>query len=690
MTPNCRNGMGLRVAVPRGLGIAIAAYAFCLAQTAQSQIETGAKSTGQAPAAAELQKRIDALEHKLTARVRAVRNLLEHLRSAEEARRKLQTQCDELRDQAATMSAHEQTLATLRTDITAARGRIKALEAECAELKAKAPAGDVVLRSVHDRQVEELRRKLDESQQQTTALQAQLKGLRDATVPRKEHEQKTKQLQDALTVAEEKTQAIQAKIPTDDIVLRRVHNEKVGKLQRNLESGNNTIKRLEEQIELLRKPDLPEKTHNEQLARLQHALTTAEKRADALASDLTEAKTKARAEDAALKSLHEKAETRLREELTNAGVQTKTLETTLKALRETTVTRKEHTEKVAALQNALTEIEALVQTRNAQITVLQAKTPREDVVPRRVHEEQTAKLRVELAGSVARTAAFEDQLATVRAELEKAQGELDRQRPAETERITDGDVRFLQSEVAGLEARVADLTDPKQAAQLRQGLIDSQKMVLLLRHELARLRRERHKVSPEQQPLITSHFEKAKTAEQERKPEAAVWHYEQILKLDPYQINASIALGRALVVRGQDQEAEEVLSRALVLVPDDVRVLKLLGYACLRQEKAELAASMFTRALALGEEDANLRQHLGVACRCLGWTVGAERSFERAFRLDSSCHEAALNLAMLLATLETPRTAEAREWYARARDAGSDPHPGLEAFFAQHPPKESE
>ncbi|MFT5126554.1 MAG: Flp pilus assembly protein TadD [Rhodothermales bacterium] len=170
-------------------------------------------------------------------------------------------------------------------------------------------------------------------------------------------------------------------------------------------------------------------------------------------------------------------------------------------------------------------------------------------------------------------------------------------------------------------------------------------------------------------------------AEQQEKDEAAKWHYQRVLEVDPDNLAALQRLGHLLTDFGDFENAERYLMRAFYQDPDAQATLLPLGYALALQQKADLAVSMLSRAVALFPDNPHTHRSLGIACRQVGWLQPATVQFTRAFALDNADSDTAFNLAVLYATAEEPRLDMAKKWYQAARKLGAESDPGLERLF---------
>ena len=175
----------------------------------------------------------------------------------------------------------------------------------------------------------------------------------------------------------------------------------------------------------------------------------------------------------------------------------------------------------------------------------------------------------------------------------------------------------------------------------------------------------------------------ASNAQVQENLEAAKYYYQQVLELDPDQVDALVRLGNILVEDGDPASAERYLSRAFYANPDDRDVLLPLGFLLVSRGKAHLAVSMLSRAAALYPDDPDMARMLGIACRSMGWHQAAEVQFLRAWELDPSGSDAPYNLAILYATRDQPRYKDARKWYEIAIKNGGAQDPQLERFLNQ-------
>ncbi|HCE46565.1 MAG TPA: hypothetical protein DET40_23715 [Lentisphaeria bacterium] len=172
-------------------------------------------------------------------------------------------------------------------------------------------------------------------------------------------------------------------------------------------------------------------------------------------------------------------------------------------------------------------------------------------------------------------------------------------------------------------------------------------------------------------------------SEKKGNKEAAIWHYERVLSMDMENQAALTKLAFIYSDRGDDAMTLKYLERALCYEPYDVQKLLVAAFAYIRKGDYYLALGVLSRAAAMDPKNPELQRYLGVACSNLGWVEAADRQFRTAFELDPKSSETAFNLAVLLATSETPKMDEARKWYKKAKELGAETDPGMEKLFKE-------
>jgi tetratricopeptide (TPR) repeat protein len=116
---------------------------------------------------------------------------------------------------------------------------------------------------------------------------------------------------------------------------------------------------------------------------------------------------------------------------------------------------------------------------------------------------------------------------------------------------------------------------------------------------------------------------------------------------------------------GRLKQAHALYLRALKELPDDTKLLELLGVVCCQQEQFQEGAAYFRRALASHPKDANLYYNLAKALKALGKLGEAAECYKKVLQLEpASAADASFNLANLYKDFN--RFDEAIEYYHRA------------------------
>ena len=106
-------------------------------------------------------------------------------------------------------------------------------------------------------------------------------------------------------------------------------------------------------------------------------------------------------------------------------------------------------------------------------------------------------------------------------------------------------------------------------------------------------------------------YETALTAERIGKPEILETHLKHLLKLKPDHAHALNALGYSLAERNTRlPEAQELISKALRLMPDDPFIMDSMGWVLFRQGKQQEALNTLEKAYSL-KADPEIAAHLG-------------------------------------------------------------------------------
>ena len=157
--------------------------------------------------------------------------------------------------------------------------------------------------------------------------------------------------------------------------------------------------------------------------------------------------------------------------------------------------------------------------------------------------------------------------------------------------------------------------------------------------------------------------------------------YQRIVEKSPKSYFALSNLGAVQIEGGKLPDAEVALKRAVGVNGNDSYAYTNLGIAYSRQGKFGEAIGVLQKALALNEADAVAHNYLGV---CLGqkeqWPE-AEMQLKKAIELKPEYSDAHFNLAVLYATTQPPSLQLAKEHYVRATALGAAPDTSLERLI---------
>ena len=133
----------------------------------------------------------------------------------------------------------------------------------------------------------------------------------------------------------------------------------------------------------------------------------------------------------------------------------------------------------------------------------------------------------------------------------------------------------------------------------------------------------------------------------EGKPEAALKLYEESIAYLP-QLDAFERLGALLIRARKDQEAAEVLERALML-PDltsnvKIELLRTAGNCWMRADKVEKAREQYQKAIVLDPQSDAVTTSLGALELQAGRTEEARRCFDRALQINGKNDKAIAGL----------------------------------------------
>jgi Flp pilus assembly protein TadD len=234
---------------------------------------------------------------------------------------------------------------------------------------------------------------------------------------------------------------------------------------------------------------------------------------------------------------------------------------------------------------------------------------------------------------------------------------------------------------ADLQKSQAKLSELQKALLART---EAEKRLIAERNKRIEAEREAAKAKRAREEQLHKYLTDAAAAREKGKSDDALWNLRKVLEMDPDNLQAISHIGFIQAGLGRNAEAEAMLTKAYKLDPTNEDVLYRLGYVQFNQDKMAAAMSTLMQGAQVAPKRGDFRRLAGIACRSLGWPVASEMQLKKAFELDPKDADSAFNLAVLLATLDEPRTDEAREWYKKALALGAKPDAGLDKFFKEN------
>ncbi len=207
-----------------------------------------------------------------------------------------------------------------------------------------------------------------------------------------------------------------------------------------------------------------------------------------------------------------------------------------------------------------------------------------------------------------------------------------------------------------------ELEDPKDFMQTFERLGNANAMARANRGEEAE--KEFLEIVAGRPWLIAAHEQLAQIARHDKRPAAAVRHYQEIVTILTEAGNsgkpsapggrdlatAHFNLAFALREDGKDAEAIGHYEDALRLRPDYVDAHNSLGLALARDGKFKEAIAHYEEALGIEPDQAQVHNNLGNALRQTGRLAEALRHYEEALRIKPESVSALTNLALIRAT----------------------------------------
>lgn len=123
---------------------------------------------------------------------------------------------------------------------------------------------------------------------------------------------------------------------------------------------------------------------------------------------------------------------------------------------------------------------------------------------------------------------------------------------------------------------------------------------------------------------------------------------QQVLTVQPANVEAMLELGRAQIARGEAFYGIQPLEQARTLAPNDWRPLSLLGVAYQQVRRTEDARAAWNAALTLSPDNPEVLTNAAMAQATGGDAAGAETLLRRAVMQPTATLQMRLNLAMVL------------------------------------------
>jgi tetratricopeptide (TPR) repeat protein len=320
---------------------------------------------------------------------------------------------------------------------------------------------------------------------------------------------------------------------------------------------------------------------------------------------------------------------------------------------------------------------------------------------------QLTKAKVELESKLAAGAAqaakvevkrrqdLEDQVAGLRAKLEKTEKQLEKQRTA-----AKGGSGDMQKQVEALKARL-------EVLEAKPEPYTAEEMAVLrapATHLLASASQGQPATPPTTTAIATSAAPGTKPARAKRTPtqlppgagamdaaaqrsflagrfDEAEKKYIEILRQDEKNIYVLGNLASVQLEMNKLDEAEKHLATALQQDPEDDYCLYLKGRLLYKRGKMDESLETLSKAVAANPESAETQNQLGLVLAEKGLRAQAEAAFRKAIQLQPGYANAHNNLAFVYATQKPPSLALARWHYQKALAAGHPKNPELEKLL---------
>jgi len=135
------------------------------------------------------------------------------------------------------------------------------------------------------------------------------------------------------------------------------------------------------------------------------------------------------------------------------------------------------------------------------------------------------------------------------------------------------------------------------------------------------------------------------------------------------------------LTQGDIPQAEKLLRQCVAQAPFDAVSYSLLGITVFNAQKDDEALQILARAVALDPDNPKTLNYLALVTSKKGWHSAAETQLRKAIEISPDYAEAHYNLAVLYALSARPAISLAAQHYRRARELGSQKNPELETIL---------